>query len=76
MTDELETHEDWRTPAARARDIAQAKALSEQGRNSPVSIKRLVVRGAMTITLHPDQEAWLEARVTSGDFASVEAAAH
>jgi len=29
----------------------------------------------MTITLHPDQEAWLEARVASGDFASVEAAA-
>jgi antitoxin ParD1/3/4 len=29
----------------------------------------------MTITLHPDQEAWLEARVASGDFDSVEAAA-
>ena len=29
----------------------------------------------MTITLHPKQEAWLQARVASGDFASVEAAA-
>lgn len=29
----------------------------------------------MAITLHPDQEAWLETRVASGDFASVEAAA-
>jgi antitoxin ParD1/3/4 len=29
----------------------------------------------MAITLHPDQEAWLKARVASGDFASVEAAA-
>jgi antitoxin ParD1/3/4 len=29
----------------------------------------------MTITLDPDQEAWLEARVASGDFASVEEAA-
>jgi antitoxin ParD1/3/4 len=29
----------------------------------------------MTITLHPDQEAWLRRRVESGDFASVEAAA-
>jgi len=29
----------------------------------------------MTITLNPEQEAWLETRVPSGDFASVEAAA-
>jgi antitoxin ParD1/3/4 len=29
----------------------------------------------MTITLHPDQEAWLQARVAEGEFASVEAAA-
>jgi antitoxin ParD1/3/4 len=29
----------------------------------------------MTITLTPDQEAWLETRVASGDFTSVEAAA-
>ena len=29
----------------------------------------------MAITLHPDQEAWLERRVASGDFASIEAAA-
>ena len=29
----------------------------------------------MTITLDPDQEAWHRARVASGDFASVEAAA-
>ena len=29
----------------------------------------------MTITLHPDQEAWLKRRVASGDFASVDAAA-
>ncbi len=29
----------------------------------------------MTITLHPDQVAWLQARVANGDFASVEAAA-
>ena len=29
----------------------------------------------MTITLRPDQEAWLEARVAGGDFASVEEAA-
>jgi len=29
----------------------------------------------MTITLHPDQEAWLKTRVASGDFASVDAAA-
>ena len=28
----------------------------------------------MTITLNPEQEAWLEAHVASGDFASVEAA--
>ena len=34
----------------------------------------VVLRG-MTITLHPDQQAWLEARVVSGDFASVEEAA-
>jgi antitoxin ParD1/3/4 len=30
----------------------------------------------MTITLRPDQEAWLRARVADGDSASVEAAAH
>ena len=29
----------------------------------------------MTITLKPDQEAWIETRVASGDFASVEEAA-
>jgi antitoxin ParD1/3/4 len=29
----------------------------------------------MTITLNPEQEAWLETRVASGHFASVEAAA-
>jgi antitoxin ParD1/3/4 len=29
----------------------------------------------MTITLHPDQIAWLEARVARGDFASLEDAA-
>ncbi len=29
----------------------------------------------MMITLHPDQEAWLQARVAEGEFASVEAAA-
>ncbi|HXY58172.1 MAG TPA: hypothetical protein VEH76_06300 [Methylocystis sp.] len=29
----------------------------------------------MTITLTPDQEAWLQAHVSSGDFASVEEAA-
>jgi antitoxin ParD1/3/4 len=29
----------------------------------------------MTITLNPDQEAWLKTRVASGDFASVEDAA-
>jgi antitoxin ParD1/3/4 len=29
----------------------------------------------MTITLHPEQRAWLESRVASGDFASVEEAA-
>ena len=29
----------------------------------------------MTITLNPDQEAWLQTRVASGDFMSVEAAA-
>jgi len=29
----------------------------------------------MTITLHPEQEAWLKSRVASGDFASVEEAA-
>ncbi len=29
----------------------------------------------MTITLKPDQEAWLKSRVASGDFASVEEAA-
>jgi antitoxin ParD1/3/4 len=29
----------------------------------------------MTITLKPDQEAWLKTRVASGDFASIEAAA-
>jgi antitoxin ParD1/3/4 len=29
----------------------------------------------MTITLNPEQEAWLETRVARGDFASVEAAA-
>src|SRR5208282_5541665 len=34
-----------------------------------------VVYGAMTITLKPDQEAWLKTRVASGDFASVEEAA-
>ncbi len=29
----------------------------------------------MNITLNPDQEAWLQARVANGDFASLEAAA-
>jgi antitoxin ParD1/3/4 len=29
----------------------------------------------MTITLRPEQEAWLKSRVQSGDFASVEEAA-
>jgi antitoxin ParD1/3/4 len=29
----------------------------------------------MTITLKPDQEAWIRTRVASGDFASVEEAA-
>ncbi|WP_294541932.1 hypothetical protein [uncultured Rhodoblastus sp.] len=29
----------------------------------------------MTITLKPDQEAWLKTRVASGDFASAEEAA-
>ena len=29
----------------------------------------------MTITLNPEQEAWLETLVASGDYASVEAAA-
>lgn len=29
----------------------------------------------MTITLKPEQEAWLKTRVASGDFASVEEAA-
>jgi antitoxin ParD1/3/4 len=29
----------------------------------------------MTITLKPDQEAWIRIRVASGDFASVEEAA-
>jgi antitoxin ParD1/3/4 len=29
----------------------------------------------MTITLNPDQEAWLQTLVASGDFTSVEAAA-
>ncbi len=29
----------------------------------------------MAITLHPDQEAWIKARVATGDFASVDAAA-
>ena len=29
----------------------------------------------MTIPLHPDQEAWLQSRVASGEFASIEAAA-
>jgi antitoxin ParD1/3/4 len=29
----------------------------------------------MTITLHPDQLAWLQQRVAHGDFPSVEAAA-
>ena len=29
----------------------------------------------MTITLHPDQEAWLRERVARGEFASIEAAA-
>jgi len=28
----------------------------------------------MTITLHPEQEAWLKSRVARGDFASVEEA--
>ena len=31
---------------------------------------------AMTITLKPDQEAWIKTRVASGDFASIEEAAH
>jgi len=33
MTDESDTQEDWRTPADRERDIAQAEALREQARN-------------------------------------------
>ena len=33
MTDESDTQEDWRTPADRERDIAQAEAQREQARN-------------------------------------------
>ena len=35
-----------------------------------------MVSMAMTITLKPDQEAWIKTRVASGDFASIEEAAH
>lgn len=31
-----------------------------------------MLESGMTIVLHPDQEAWLAARVAGGDFASVE----
>jgi antitoxin ParD1/3/4 len=34
-----------------------------------------VVQGKMEITLTAEQEAWLKARVASGDFASIEEAA-
>ena len=34
-----------------------------------------MVQADMMITLHPDQKAWLRARVANGDFESVEAAA-
>jgi antitoxin ParD1/3/4 len=34
-----------------------------------------MVQENMSITLTPEQEAWLNARVASGDFASVEEAA-
>ena len=34
-----------------------------------------VVRQTMMISLHPEQQAWLETHVSGGDFASVEEAA-
>lgn len=37
--------------------------------------RRFVVWFGMTITLKPEQETWLEARVASGEFASIEEAA-
>ena len=45
------------------------------GQNPLAQTGVFVVKRNMTITLHPEQEAWLQTRVASGDFASVEAAA-
>jgi len=36
--------------------------------------RRLGVKDAMTITLYPDREAWLETRVANREFASVDGA--
>jgi antitoxin ParD1/3/4 len=42
----------------------------------PLSQQRhLVVQNDMSITLTPEQEAWLKAHVVNGDFASIEEAA-
>jgi antitoxin ParD1/3/4 len=37
--------------------------------------RRVVVFRGMPITLTPEQEAWIQAHVASGDFASIEEAA-
>jgi antitoxin ParD1/3/4 len=46
---------------------APAFSLSKQG--------RVVVFRGMPITLTPEQEAWIQAHIASGDFASIEEAA-
>jgi len=44
------------------------RSLSKQGRF-------VVYKKAMSITLTPEQEAWIQAHVAAGDFASIEEAA-
>ena len=45
MTDECDIQEDWRTPADRARDIAQAKALREQACKGGLSFEVFLPSG-------------------------------
>ena len=46
------------------------------GLRNPLSQSAVfVVKRDMTITLRPEQEAWIKAHVATGDFASIEEAA-
>jgi antitoxin ParD1/3/4 len=60
MTDDSDMQEDWRTPADRARDIAQAEALREQAREGGVRFE---------VFLPPGLAEWVLDFVARGVFA-------